>query len=456
MRMASDIVRADSIIDLRELTFLDDIRKKYNITEAEEKLAYMCTLAQAIGTLQKSDARVKNDFLKEMTKAIMSDSICTRQEAVLMLMLNYCFKENTEQKATVYSIDSAEDINFEEAQILYIESEYDNHTNKELQQHYREIVNELRLIGYNFVYLPKVAEHYASLSEKDLNSLVRFLYPAMTDLQKSQINKQVTTLTTADFCHEQIQRRPGMEELEKAVPSLMLKIGDSAVNNKTIANFLVVSIEDDALQMVQRLCNQFVEMYQPRVLNPICEERNRFAYAGLYKQVFDTFMFRKGIRSSVAVDLHGGRIMLPEAGVELEGLARREKALYALILLESKNGGINFSKPENAAGLKRFNRRMESIQNKYNEIYSHMGGEKEKAPRLDVATTRAPMLAKIKSKINALGELLDRSDDYMAQRNILGNYCVKLSPELCKFYDNNSKTCLDFSESDFWNNLRAM
>lgn len=456
MRVASDVVRADAIIDLRELTFLDGIREKYGITESDEKKSFSLTLADAIHTLQESSESLQQDFLGDMTNVIMSDNYCSRQEAVFLLMLTSCFTTKLTEQATVFSVDYPEDVICDDAQVLYLEGEYYSSVNNEISDHYREIVNELRLIGYNFVYLPKVAEHYSNLDVEELNKLVKFLYPSISDTQIALISRQITTLTTSDFCKEQIAKRLGMQDLSESLPSLMLKVGNSVVNDKIVSNFAVITIEDEPLRMIQKMCNAFVEIYQPRVINPTYEGKRRFAYRGFYKQVFDTFISRKGIRSSVVVDLIHGNILLPEAGVKVEGLHRREKALYALFLLESKSGGINFNRPVGVKLLERYNRRMEIIQQKYDILYENFGGERGKAPKLDVSTTRLPMIALIKRQIRALGDLLDQGDDYLVQRNMYGNYCVKLPPELCKYFEATTLTNNSFTESDFWRRLLAM
>ena len=89
-------------------------------------------------------------------------------------------------------------------------------------------------------------------------------------------------------------------------------------------------------------------------------------------------------------------------------------------------GGINFSKPENAKALKRFDHRMQLIQLKYEMIYEGFGGDKFRAPKIYLSENRLPMLSLIKQQIRQIGELLSNADDYLVQRNLFGNYCVVL------------------------------
>jgi len=156
------------------------------------------------------------------------------------------------------------------------------------------------------------------------------------------------------------------------------------------------------------------------------------------------------------VDTYTGDITLPEIGIKLDGLHRREKALYALILLESRTGGINFVQPSDAKHLKKYNHRMAVLQMKYAIIYSQFGGEKDKAPILEVAQTRLPMLSVIKREFRRYSELLNQPDDYLVQRNIFGNYCVKIPPELGLCCDSSAGELMRFEDSDFWSKILAM
>lgn len=83
-------------------------------------------------------------------------------------------------------------------------------------------------------------------------------------------------------------------------------------------------------------------------------------------------MLRKGIKSPVVIDVYRESIRFSDADIKIEKLHRREKALYALFMLESASGGINFSKPTTPNGLARYSKRMAAIQEKYKLIYKNL------------------------------------------------------------------------------------
>ena len=456
MRVVSDMVKADAIIDMQEIEFLNGIRQKYSIKSEDEIMADSLTLADAFQTLKDISESLKQDLWGDFRGMALSDNACSREEAMYLFSILACLSDNLTEYATVYSIELPENIKLDNSQVLYIEGEYYKETNREINAHYREIINELRLIGFNFVYIPKVGEHYRSLSRTELHTLISFLYPSVTDIQMEHVAKQLTTLSTSDFCKNEIVGKMKIEELAQSLPSIMFRIGSSSIGGKNYDNFLVLTIDEDALIVIRRIVDTFVSMFKPRILNPTYEEKHRFVYHGFYKQIFDSFIYKKGIRSSVVVDLVHGEILLPEADNKISGLHRREKALYALFLLESSSGGINFNKPNGIRSLDKYNHRMAAIQRKYEILYENFGGERSKAPQIELPENRLPMISLIKRQFRLLGDLLNQPDDYLVQRNMFGNYCVTIPPELCLCFDTATARICPFEESDFWRGLLAM
>ena len=456
MRIVSDMVKADAIIDIKEIDFLNEIRNKYGIKHDDEMLADSLTLSEAISILKDSSVSLRQDLWGDFRGMALSDNACSREEAMLLLGLMASLSEKLSEQAEVYSVELTEDYTYDNSQVLYVEGEYYKEANREIISQYREIINELRLIGLNFVYIPKVGEHYNTLSKDEMDNLLSFLYPMINDSQIEKITKQITTLSTSDFCKSELVNRLKIKSLQHSLPSLLLNIGKSVVNGKVYSNYLVITIEEDVLFFVRKLVDSFVTFFKPRILNPVYEEPNRFVYSGFYKKLFDTFIYKKGIRSTVVVDILNGDILLPEADVKLTGLHRREKALYTLFLLESSTGGINFNKPDGLKALERYNHRIELIQKKYEIIYKYFGGDPSKAPSIELPENRLPMISFIKKQFRQMGELLNQPDDYLVQRNLFGNYCVNIPSELCLCVDVKTRKVCQFSESEFWSHLLAM
>lgn len=455
MRIVSDMIKADAIIDMREIDFLDSLKEKYSIKKEDEVLASTFTLSHALNILKDSSESVKHSILSDITQMAMSDNYCAREEALLLIAIRSCLTVNIGNATEIYSFDTSS-LYIEPTQILYVESEFDSNVNWDINESFRAITSEIRLAGFDFVYLPKIAEHYRSISNADFLQIASFLYPTASEDRIETITKQLKALSTSEFCKDQLAGKLGVKEFACIPPSIMIKVGDSFVCDKKIANFLIVELDDNALASVRKVLDLFSEHYHTLRLNYLREEKGRFIFTGFYKQIFDIYMLRKGVKSSVVIDNLRDSIRFPEADIKLEGLHRREKALYALFLLETASGGINFSKPENPKQLARYKKRMNAVQEKYRRIYKKFGGEPEKAPDLSISEIRLPMIALIKKRLKSMGEIVYHIDDYMIQRNIYGNYCVGISSNLCCCCGINAKDITLLSESIEWQEISAL
>lgn len=148
-------------------------------------------------------------------------------------------------------------------------------------------------------------------------------------------------------------------------------------------------------------------------------------------------MLRKGVKSVVVIDPARERISFPEADATLENVHRKEKALYALFLMESASGGVNFNKPQPGTPkqMERYKRNMDRLMKKYRIIYRKFGGDADKTPDIRVYEKRAPMMSLIKKQLLKLGDTLFHVEDYVIQRNFFGNYSVNIASSLCYIAD---------------------
>lgn len=454
-RVFSDLIKADHIIDVREIEAFASIKEKYAIKREHEIASYVLTLEEAVKILLESDEAVRHDLIGDIVKISMSDNFCAREEALLILALRICFGIDSDIEAKIISVDTSS-VFIEPTQMLYIESEFDNNVNWNINDRFREIMSEIRLAGFDFVYLPKIAEHFRSVPFDELLKIASFLYPKASAERIAVVSKHLISLSTSDFCKDQLAAKLGVSFFADVTPSLMIKIGDSIVNDKKIANFMVIEIDRDTLGLIRRLLDMFASYYHTFRLNYLKEESNRFVYTGFYKQVFDLHMLRKGIKSSVIIDIYRDEIRFIEADVKLEKLHRREKALYALFMLESSSGGINFNKPDSPKQLEKYEKRMKATQQKYNLIYKKFGGEPEKAPRLDVAEIRLPMISLIKRQLSKMDGILFHVEDYMIQRNVYGNYGIRISPSLCYCAGVESSDVCLLTDSKEWQIISAL
>ena len=455
MRIVSDLIKADGIIDSREISVLQSIREKYGIKKEDEVLSTSITLASAIAMLKDWDDGSKHNLMTNFLQLVMSDNYCDRSEALLILVLRCCMTINIGVNASVISVDTV-GLNFEESQILYIESAFEKTINNQINQYYRELCAEARLSGFDFVYLPKISEHYKSISESDLMQLAEFLYPKVSHERLTRVIEQLCHLSTEDFCKTQLAAKMRIEALEDVPASFMIKVGTSIVNEKLSSTFLIVEAGKDVLYTLRSILDLFLESYQNLSLNYVREERGRFIFMGYYRQIFDILMIRKGVKSPVIIDPFRERIYFPDAEVSLDKIHRREKALYALLLMESASGGVNFNKPISPAQFERHERRMKAVMRKYQLIYRMFGGEEEKAPNITLPDIRLPMISLIKKQLLKLDGVIHHIEDYTIQRNLYGNYGVRIPSTLCYCCGSDKADIKPLTESSDWVRIAAL
>ncbi len=453
MRILADLIEADGIIDMQEIEFLESLRSKYKISDDDARRADSLTFADAVSILSTSEAALRHQLVTDFSGVAMSDNYCARAEALLMIALRYCLVMEHAGGASIVSVSNAK-MQFDDNQLLYVESQYDERINQQIESHFSEIANAVRLSGFDFVYIPRVSAHYRSISEGDMKRVVQFLYPAVSDERLQLVWKSLQNLHTHEYCRDLLSAKLGLKEMSLVAPSVMIKVGESVVEGETYSNFLLVEVGSDIRTAIDQLFSVYAEHFHNLGLNYLHEEPGRFVYKGFYRQVFDLLMLRRGIKSSVVVDTVKGCISFPEADKKLD-VHRREKALYALFLLESPNGGINFTKPEGARFLERYNRHMEQLMRKYRIIYGKFGGDPAKAPNICDYSTRGPMLAMIKKKILALDDVLHHVSDYCIERNFLGNYAVPLSSDLFCTVDAEGHF-ISLRDDEEWKEIAAM
>ncbi|MDE6558943.1 MAG: hypothetical protein K2K29_03550, partial [Muribaculaceae bacterium] len=133
------------------------------------------------------------------------------------------------------------------------------------------------------------------------------------------------------------------------------------------------------------------------------------------------------IRSAIHLNPYKEEVFFPDIDAKAQGLHRRERALYALLLCQGKDG-INFNAPRSAAALDKFKVRMQRLQKRYAAIYELFGGEKGAAPDLTVPEIRRPMFSRLRSALKNL-QALYNPEDYNVSKGKDGSFSVHIEPE---------------------------
>lgn len=449
-RIFADLIKADRIVDTGEMGCWRNICDKYSIDRDARIEARSMSFADALNVVCRSGIQgFKENLLGDCRHMTVSDGFCTHSEALLITALSTMLESELSFGGEVISIPRA-NFNIDIATALYIENGYDPETNEAIIANYRSIFKEFQLAGFHFVYIPKIIEHYRNTDPVLFKDILSFLAPAMSDAGIDNAYKSLKGMSTGVFCKDLLCNKCGITELRNTLPSILIKIGNNYVGEVQYANYLKINLDDDIVTTVHAFVDRFSGMRRSDiyVVNASEERDNQFHFHGFYKQLLDIFLVRRNIRSAIHINPYKEEIIFPDIDTKATGLHRRERALYALLLCQGGEG-INFSMPESAETLKRYNRRMRRIQQRYAIIYEMFGGEKESAPDLSIPEIRRPIVSCLKRSLRNLQGLYN-PEDYNIIKNADESISVHVEPELIFIHQLGSDNPVPLHESEMY------
>lgn len=430
VRIFSDLIKADRIIDTGEMECWTRICGKYSIDREAQIEAQNISFAQALDDICSSGgAGLQEDLLGDCRSMAVSDGFCAHSEALIMIALTLMLQPNRPFRVEAISIPKAS-FNIDVATALYIENDFDEGVNSAIIDNYRTIFKEFQIAGFHFVYPPNIINHYRDTDVALFKRILSFLSPSVSEEGLDSIYRSLMKMTTATFCKDLLCNKCGISELRNTYPSLLIKIGNSFVGEVKYANYLKIEVDEEILTTVRSFIDRFCDMLSSDmyVVNTSEERDNQFHFHGFYRQLLEIFLIRKNIRSTIVIDPYKDEILFPELDAKASGVHRREKALYALLLCYGREG-IDFTMPRTSDGMARYNRRLKRIQARYAAIYAMFGGDREAAPDLGVPEIRRPIFSCLKRSLGKLKALYN-PEDYNISKDANGVFSVHVDPEL--------------------------
>lgn len=431
IRLTSDLINADTVIDVGEMDFYATLRDDFRLSRREETEARSMSLAGAVAILRESADTVRRDIIGRCRSLALSDGFCARAEALLLTAIDLTLGSDAAGAAEVISAPCGSS-GIPPSCVVFIESETGSPIGETIGAGYRGIASEFRLGGFEFVYVPRVVDQYRRSDPELIRRIVSFISPGLTDEGCDAAIDRLLNMSTAEFTKDILCNKLGLTTLRSSAPALILTIGSSYVSDTLYSNYLKINLTGNVVDFVRRFIDRFTSMLSSDYLLVANnkEDLRRFIYTGFHKLLLDTHLMRRNVRSRIFINPYKEDIYFPDIDMHLDGLHRREKALYTLLLVMSGNGGVNFSAPRSAKEMDTYRKRMERIQKAYAAIYGMFGGEPESAPDLDQPELRRPMLSLIKRRVAQAGEKLYNPADYQALKDADGNLNVHLEPEL--------------------------
>lgn len=424
-RILADLVRAGGFVTVGGMERYAAAVRKFGITSESGRQADSVSLADAFQSVFRS--KVCRSLLTEC-EAVAGDN--RPAEAVLLLMaLRHCLRDGSACDGELLSILSPETVQ-DSKQVLYVESAFDDTVNGEIAAAYRQICNELRLAGFHFVYVPRVASRYKSVGQQQVPVLMQLIAPHLPEEEASALLEGLSSMTTESFCRDQLCDRLGMHSLRDSGPALLFPVGDDYVGGRRYCNFLRLALQGGVVDSVCRFVEEFVSMASPGVVAVPLENEleSAFPLTGFHGLFIKQFSVREGKRCGLVIDPFHGTLFLPEIQTEILGLHRKEKAFYAMLVHMTRTGGINFTAPSSKADFRAYERHIRSVKEQFAQWYGLFGGDRSKAPDIENPGIRNPIISVIRTALYNLTPKLLNVKDFNICKSESGGYIVPLDP----------------------------
>ena len=447
VRIFVDLIKADRIIDTGEMVFYDEMRKKYNFAQDNEIAAMAMSFSEAISILKESVGDLRKEVLSDCANATVSDGFCAHSEALLLIALRQAWDDESEN-VSVISIPK-KSFSVDDSTVLYVESKFNNDTNRQIVDNYRNVYKEFLFSGFHFVYIPNVIHHYKETDKGLFHKMISFLAPSFSKDGVERVVDGLLTMTTESFCKDILCNRLNLGNLREVNPSLLIKIGNNYVGEVEYSNLLCIEIENDFMDFVKKFVDDFSSMLSSDTLTMHIDREadNQYLYYGFYKQLLDIFLVRKNVRSRIIIDPNREEILLPDIDQKLNGVSRRDKAMYVLFLILMRNNGFSFNRPSSRLQMLKYKEKIDRFQKQYEIVYGLMGGDKDKTPDVGTAEIRRPIFSRIKKSLMGMSDLLYNVHDYLIEKNLYGTYNVNIEQDMIFVKDWKTDTLLPFMDS---------
>ena len=122
IRIFSDLIMADTVIDAGEMQYFDELRSVLKFTRQDEIDASAMTLSEAVEIMREADAETRGELLRRCRELSLSDDFCARSEALLIMAVTKALDSFWGEVSHVYSFPK-QMFNIPTSCIIYIEGQ---------------------------------------------------------------------------------------------------------------------------------------------------------------------------------------------------------------------------------------------------------------------------------------------------------------------------------------------
>ena len=377
-RVITDLIEADFVVEADEMQFFENIISKegFSISDAMLVEAKKMDFAKALSILKALDENSRRMVVDTLKQLSMSDGVSVPLEAILIFAVEQVLMND----ATVHSIPHS-GINIDNLKVIYIENE-ETLIGKQIETKLSSIVSELKLVGFDFVYIPRLIKDFGRMEHDYLKKVVKYMIPSISEERVTAICENLRGLTTSRFCRDLLYKKLGMNLID-CKPSLLIKINDSdivdryeseAIERTRYSNFLQLGLKGDVIDEIHSIIETYHSMISCSITVESKPRTPKFIYTGFHRSLFDLIAFGrelKEFRLVFKVSEHKANVYFESIDSDKEQVCLKlnpqEAALYYMIVQKSlSENGLDWREhiPE---------REKKQILAEYNKIYSRIG-----------------------------------------------------------------------------------
>lgn len=377
-RVITDLIEADFVVEADEMQFFENIISKdgFSISDAMLVEAKKMDFAKALVILKKLDEDSRKLVVDTLKQLSMPDGVCVPLEAILIFAVEQVLMNG----ATVHSIPQS-GINIDNLKVIYIENQ-ETEVGEQIESKLTSIVSELKLVGFDFVYIPRLIRDFGRMEHDYLKKVVKYMIPSISDERVIAICENLRCLTTSRFCRDLLYKKLGMNLID-CKPSLLIKINDSdivdkyeseAVERIRYSNFLQLELKGDVIDEIHSIIATYHSMISCSITIESKPRIPKFIYTGFHRSLFDLIAFGRELkeyRLVFEVFDHKANVYFESIDDAKEHITLKlnpqETALYYMIAKMSLTGnGLDWREhiPDKDKKL---------ILAEYNRVYSRIG-----------------------------------------------------------------------------------
>ena len=325
VRVISELIRIDDVIDAEEIAMLTELEKQYGFDRSYKREAMRLTLADAIEQLSQLDLQARTQILQAFEALAGADRVCVTREAIMLLALRYCLEGKQERECHVIDCPATMAAPDQAPYVMYVESDLDDERHEQLDAQMELIQLMLQKYGLRLFYVEQIV---SKLSEMDKNMMLMtlgYLAPELDDMQVAQMYERMQCTNTEVFTTRVMARDLQMKALKNIKPSLLISMGSA---------FLCITLKEAVQIHVKSFLNDFGQLVSPQSISANIRLEagdDKLRYFGYYKAFFDFILKAEPKESHLVVWPLKSEFEFPEVKRTLR-LNQQEASLYTLIL----------------------------------------------------------------------------------------------------------------------------